>query len=265
MRVSEKMIPNPLSLKLEQTAFTAKELMVLNDLECLFVVDDDGKPVGVVGTIAVSAESGRTKVSKIMSPAVVTLREDQPLAEAATIFAKRDYNWVNIPVVDGDGKLTGLVRMRELIGALAEVPEVVGAPAAGPMTPEVACIRLAMSAAGEEERAQLKAIREQDDRLAGVTQVGANAESLPLKMRESAVVAAIAHGVIKETSSEKVAVSTAIRDILTQMDMVSPGLGGGYKLGIVRGEGRVSVCAYGRCGHALSNSPEQLFLGTSTI
>jgi len=64
---------------------------------------------------------------------------------------------------------------------------------------------------------------------------------------------------------EKVAVTHAIRDIINQLDMTAPGLGGGYKLGIVRGDGRVAVCAFGRCGHALANSSEHIFLGSAVI
>ena len=117
----------------------------------------------------------------------------------------------------------------------------------GEISPESAVIRLAMTETEQDEKSALKMIRDLTYR-PGVTQVGANAEKLALKMRESAIVAAIAHGVIKEDTREKVAVSNAIRDIILQMGMVSPGLGGGYKLAIVRGDGRLSVCAFGRCG-----------------
>ena len=44
------------------------------------------------------------------------------------------------------------------------------------------------------------------------------------------------------------ALRDAIREIILQLKMISPGLGGGFKVGIVRGEGRVAVAAVGRCG-----------------
>jgi len=264
MKIKDKMIPNPLCLKVEQTAFTAKELMMLNELECLYVVDDDGKPIGVVSSVAASSETGRAKVKKIMSEAIVTVNENQTLQDAALIFSHKDYNRVTIPVVDDEGKLVGVVRMRELIGVLSEHPLMAGGVSMAGLTAERAAIQLAMSHPGEEEKTLLETIRSQVE-AAGVTQVGANAEKLAIKMREAAVVAAIAHGVIHETTMEKVAVTNAIRDIINQLEMVSPGLGGGYKLGIVRAEGRVSVCALGRCGHALANSPEHVFLGTAVI
>jgi len=47
--------------------------------------------------------------------------------------------------------------------------------------------------------------------------------------------------------------------------MINPGLGGGFKVAIVRGEGRIAVAAFGRCGHALSNGNEQIFMGSNII
>jgi len=264
MNVRDKMEVNPLCLKLEQTAFTAKELMLLNDLECLYVVDDDRRPVGVVTSVAASAETGRTKIRKILNEEIATVREDQTIVEAALIFSKKDYNRVTIPVVDSDGCCVGIIRMRDLIGVLSVENAVSSERVNIGRTIERASIGLAMSTSPDEEKTFLTRIRS-NERLAAVTQVGANAEKLPVKMREAAVVAAIAHGVIKESAMEKVAVTHAIRDIINQLDTVAPGLGGGYKLGIVRGEGRVAVCAFGRCGHALANSSEFVFLGSAVI
>ena len=269
MLIRDKMIPNPLCLKQEQTVFSAKELMLLNGLECLYVVDDEYKPIGVVSSLAVSAESSRSRVARVMTDDVVTVKEDQSLHEAALVFAKRDYNRVTIPVVNHDGVLVGVVRMRELIGIRSPEPSdsvlrMEAVSKALPFSPESAAIKLAMSRAGEEERDTLEQIRE-GSLSAAVTQVGANAEKLAIKLREATIVASIAHGTIKEDLTEKVAVTNAVRDIINQMEMVSPGLGGGYKVSVVRGDGRVAVCAYGKCGHALANSSEHIFLGTSII
>lgn len=264
MKIRDKMIPNPLCLKLEQTAFTAKELMLLNDLESLYVIDDEGRPIGVVSSVAASAESSRAKVKKIMNEEIVTVLEEQSIQEAALIFSKKDYNRVTLPVINESGQLVGIIRMRELIGVLSEQANVVYREQRVGTSCERAAVRLALSAPGEDEQRVLESLRKELEAV-GVTQVGANAEKLPVKMREAAVVSAIAHGVIREKPMEKVAVTNAIRDILNQLEMVSPGLGGGYKLGIVRNSGRISICAFGRCGHALANSPEHIFLGTAVV
>ena len=40
--IKEIMISNPLMLKPEQSVFTARELMIINGFECLYVVDKTG-------------------------------------------------------------------------------------------------------------------------------------------------------------------------------------------------------------------------------
>ena len=88
---------------------------------------------------------------------------------------------------------------------------------------------------------------------------------MPVKLREAVIVAAIARSVIREDTREKYAVSLAVRDIYNQCYIINPGLGGGFKVAIVRGEGRVAVAAFGHCGHALSNGNEQIFMGSNII
>ncbi len=262
MKVRDKVVPVSLYLRPEQTVFTAREMMVLNEVEYLYVIDAEGRPVGEVTTLAVSVESPRTKIKKVMNTEIVVVEDSRDLMEAAKIFASAAYQRPTLPVVDEEGKFVGVVRVADLVGGLGG--EDGESMAASFISPERAAVRLAMTLDKEQERSVMEKIRELNY-VAAVTQVGATAERLPIKMREAAVVAAIAHGVIKESGPAKVAVSNAIRDVLNQMDVVSPGLGGGYKLGIVRGEGRVVVCAVGRSGHALSSSPEQVFLGCSIV
>lgn len=257
--IKEIMISNPLFLKPEQSVFTARELMIINGFECLYVVDKAGKPTGVVNSLNAAVEDSKKKVAKIATTDFQVLREECTLQEAAEVFSKFDISQLALPVVDADGAMVGIVRVRDLVKDLSTS----GGPASS-LTPECLVVQLSMSKDLESERTWMSKIREQGY-LPAVTQVGTSAEKLPLKMRESSIVAAIAHGVIKEDSREKIAVSGAIRDIVLQMEVVSPGLGGGYKIGIVRGEGRVSVAACGRCGHALASSPEQIFLGVSVI
>ncbi len=260
VKISDIMLRDPLTLKREQTIFTAREVMLLNGYECLYVVDDEGKPVGLVDSLrAASKKTG--KVSSIMETDFATVKDSDSPRDAAAIFTEKRADHLSLPVVDAGGKLVGIIRVKDLLQDLSASAV---RKRKGDISPESAVIRLAMTETDQDEKNSLKMIRELGFQ-PGVTQVGANAEKLALKMRESAIVAAIAHGVIKEDVREKVAVSNAIRDIILQLDVIAPGLGGGYKLGMVRGEGRISVCAFGRCGHALANSSEQIFLGSSII
>lgn len=257
--IKEIMISNPLMLKPEQSVFTARELMIINGFECLYVVDKTGKPVGVVTTLTAAVEDSKKKIIKIATTEFMTITENQTLQEAAQVFSRADISHLALPVVDENGLMVGIVRVKDLVKDLSTGTEPVSS-----FSPECLVVQLAMSKDIDSERTWMTRIRDQGY-LPAVTQVGTSAEKLPLKLRESSIVAAIAHGVIKEDSREKIAVSAAIRDIVLQMDVTSPGLGGGYKVGIVRGEGRVSVATCGRSGHALASSPEQIFLGVSII
>jgi acetoin utilization protein AcuB len=235
--------------------------MLINEYECLFVIDDERRPAGVVTSFHMSADEKKKKktVDKVMKSDVTALREDQSVQEAASFFSRQDVSRLAMPVVDEAGAVVGVVRIKDIVKDLAQ-------PAVneGALSPEVAVVFLSMTRTEEKEKQWLERIRQHGAKPA-ITQVGANPEKLPVKMRESAIVAAIACGVISEDSREKTAVSNAIREIILQLKMVSPGLGGGFKVGVVRGEGRVAVAAFGRCGHALANSPEHIFLGSSIL
>lgn len=260
MQLKERMIHNPVLLKPQLSVAAARELMVIHEYECLYIVDEDRRPIGMVTTLQTAATDEKKKtVEKVMRREFTVLHEDQSIPEAATTFLEGDKSLLAMPVVDREGRCVGIVRIKDLVQDLSQKPSKEGV-----LSPEAAVIYLAMTKSEEKEAFWLERIKEHSFKPA-ITQVGANAEKLPIKMRESAIVAAIAYGVIKEDVREKTAVSNAIRDIILQLRMISPGLGGGFKVGIVRGEGRVAVAAFGRCGHALANSPEQLFMGTSTL
>ncbi|MBI3893999.1 MAG: CBS domain-containing protein [Candidatus Wallbacteria bacterium] len=258
MLVKDVMVRNPIVLRPEQSVFSARELMLIHEYECLFVVDDKRHPVGVVTTLFTNLEEPKKTVEKVMKTEFQVIRDNQTVQEAAHMFTTGGVSMLAMPVVDEEGAVTGILRIKEL------VQDLVTPVKEGALSPESGVIYLSMTRTEEKEKLWLDRIREHNLRPA-VTQVGANAEKLPIKMRESAIVAAIAFGVIKEDTREKTSVSNAIRDIILQLKMISPGLGGGFKVGVVRGEGRIAVAAFGRCGHALANSPEQIFMGSSII
>ncbi len=257
--ISEIMIKNPVTLRPGQSLFSARELMQVHDFECLFVVDGS-RPVGIVTLVSIHSDDVRRTVDDVMRADFPTVGPTATVKEAATVLAREGMHSLAMAVVDGQGSLSGVVRVRDIVGGLATQAT---APEAA-LTPEAGVLYLAMSRTDEKEKVWLERIRAAGMKPA-VTQVGANAEKLPLKLRESAIVAAIAFRVIREDAREKLAVSDAVREIVRQQRVVFPGLGGGFKVGIVRGEGRVAVAAFGKSGHALANSPEQVFLGTSVI
>ena len=61
------------------------------------------------------------------------------------------------------------------------------------------------------------------------------------------------------------AISNAVKDAYSQLSLINPGLGGGFKIAVVRDTDHVAVAIFGKFGHALVDGPEQLTVGTSVI
>lgn len=261
-KIKDRMIQRPVTLRQEQSLFSARELMVVHEYECLFVVDKEQMPVGIVTSVRISGGDPKKTVGSVLTPEFPRLSPEDSLQEAAKIFLDEDKHNMAMAVVDEAGKLVGVLRLRDIVKELGAGPE--APPAEGHLSPESAALYLSMTRTPAKEKEWLERIRSKGLR-PGVTQVGANAEKLPIKLRESGIVAAIAYQVIPEEERSKNAVSRAVGTIIQQMRLVSPGLGGGYKLGIVRGEGRIAVAAFGRSGHSLANSAEQSFLGSCIL
>lgn len=258
-RIADIMITNPVTLRPGQSLFSARELMLIHNYECLFVVDEEERPVGIVTSVSISGDEKKRTVDRVMRKDFPTLTARDTVPEAAKVLAKEGMQNLAMAVIDHEGLLVGVVRVRDIVKGLTRP-----APEEGELAPESAAVYLAMTRNDEKEQVWIDRIRDHGMKPA-VTQVGASAEKLYLKLRESSIVAAIAYHAIKEDPREKTAVSEAVREIILQMRMVFPGLGGGFKLGVVRGHGRVAVAAFGRSGHALANSVDQVFMGTSTI
>ncbi|NLM97651.1 MAG: histidine kinase, partial [Halanaerobiaceae bacterium] len=167
-------------------------------------------------------------------------------------------------VLDSNGRLVGIVTADDIVYGYVKDEEKERAMEKRTITPESSAIYLAMTRSREYEEYWLEKIKGYSYK-AAITQTGASAEKLPIKLRESTTVAAIARGVISETPREKMAVSNAVKDAYSQLALINPGLGGGFKIAVVKGDGRIAVAIFGRFGHALVDGPEQLTVGTSVI
>ncbi len=255
MKVKEVMRTTLFKMSADEPVAKAKRIMLLHQPECI-MVEDEGEIVGIIDpTDLLKENDDNAPVAKIMNKKFLGIEGEEEVKEAAKLMTINRLSY--IPVLE-KGKVVGIITPKELVeDAVFEgkYPE---------LTPERAAIYLAMSTDRSKEEHWLEKCREEGYK-AAITQVGATAEQLPIKMRESAIVAAIARGVIKEDSNEKIAISNAVRDVYLQLAAVNPGLGGGFKVSVVRGHGRICVAAFGRCGHALANSPMQLFMGFAVI
>ena len=91
----------------------------------LFIVDGDGKPLGIVTDRDIAHEAlrhrrdpGTATVGEIMTSPVVTLRESGTLADASRLMRK---NFVRrLPIVDEEDRLVGLLEADDLIQRIGE-------------------------------------------------------------------------------------------------------------------------------------------------
>lgn len=262
MLVKNIMSSNPITVSPETTVLEAEKLMSLNKIGRLIVLDKD-KVVGIVsdGDLVIERELN-AKIDRYMSKDVYKIRDNMTVKEAARSLI--DHNIGGLPVLDKNDNLIGVVTADDIVYGYLKDEENERAMEKRTITPESSAIYLSMTRSREYEEYWLEKIKGYGYK-AAITQTGANSEKLPIKLRESTTVASIARGVISENSREKMAVSNAVKDAYSQLALVNPGLGGGFKIAIVKGEGHISVAIFGKFGHALVDGPEQLTVGTSVI
>lgn len=256
MLVRDMMQTYPAVIGRDASIGEARRVMVENRQSRLVVMEGE-QIVGIVtDSDLFKAEHPEASVETVMSANVVHVHENQVIREAGRLLLENDID--GLPVVNADNKLVGLLISRDILRGYQRDDERTR------ITIESCAIYLAMTRSREYEHYWLDKIQGYGYR-AAITQVGASPEKLAVKLRESTIAAAIARGVIGEDARDKIAVSMAVRDAFMQLSLINPGLGGGFKVSVVRGDGRVSVVIFGRFGHALADGPEQLTVGYSTI
>jgi CBS domain-containing protein len=139
--VTSVMTANPASCTAETSLREVARLMVEHDCGEIPVVDAQGAPVGVVTdrdiTVRIVAEGRDTMnatASDAMSSPVQTVREDSPLKDATKLMEAAKIR--RVPVVDKQGKLSGIVSVADIALAgkdvqTAEVIKEVSEPGKG--------------------------------------------------------------------------------------------------------------------------------------
>jgi len=84
----------------------------------LYVVDEEGRLIGVLSLRDLIVADPRTKVAEIMNPKVVYVRTDTDQEEVARLMA--DYDFTVLPVVDEEGRLVGIVTVDDVLDVLEE-------------------------------------------------------------------------------------------------------------------------------------------------
>ena len=88
----------------------------IEDVYAVYVVDDDGRLVGVIPLKKILTTSLRTKISEVYEPEVMSVKTNMDAEEVAKIMEK--YNFVFISVVDELGRLVGRITIDDVVDVI---------------------------------------------------------------------------------------------------------------------------------------------------
>jgi magnesium transporter len=100
---------------LEHIKRTGADAQTLNDI---FVVDSDERLVGTLSLRDLVVASPMLSVGEVMRKSIVKIHVDSDQEEAAGLFKK--YGFSALPVVDSDGKLTGIITADDIMQVVDE-------------------------------------------------------------------------------------------------------------------------------------------------
>lgn len=119
MRVSELFRKPPVTLPAGATLSDAAALMDEEVVGAIVVVDDDGRPVGIVTDrdIVLRAVAKRlppdARLDAVMTTDLVTLPADADVTVAVSVFEERDFR--RLPLVDVDDRVVGMITVDDLV------------------------------------------------------------------------------------------------------------------------------------------------------
>lgn len=100
---------------IKEVRSSAKNHMIIYNV---YVVDDEGKLVGVLPLQSLVLHSPNRRVHKIMESDVVMINTEVDQEEVATMFRK--YDLVSLPVVDNMGRLVGRITIDDIVDVIEE-------------------------------------------------------------------------------------------------------------------------------------------------
>lgn len=119
IRAQDIMINNPVTVRQDATVLRAAQRMRLRNVDSLMVVDENHKLQGVFRLSDLHpGMSGQDPISGLMSSEPVTARPEDSIIAMLTML-NRD-SLPNLPVVEEDGTLVGLITKSSLVSTLSQ-------------------------------------------------------------------------------------------------------------------------------------------------
>ena len=119
MNVESVMTPNPACCMASTPLRDVARMMVDNDCGQIPVIDESQRPIGVVTDrdiclrVVATGRDGSATAADAMSAPVRTVQADSSLRDCVTLMENARIR--RVPVVDGDGKLTGIVALADIV------------------------------------------------------------------------------------------------------------------------------------------------------
>ena len=121
----------PETISAKDTVLVAAQQMLEQEVGTLVVTDAKGEPEGIVTDrdivlrcIAEELSPAKTNVGEIMTPDVHTVLEDEAVEWALELMAEREVR--RLVVVNGAGRVTGIVALDDFLERIVEATEDVG-------------------------------------------------------------------------------------------------------------------------------------------
>ncbi|ANF22649.1 IMP dehydrogenase [Thermococcus piezophilus] len=111
-RAERFIVEDVITIEPDETLDYALVLMEKNDIDGLPVVGEDRKIIGIITKKDIAVKEGRL-VREVMTRDVITVPEDIAVEDALNLMVENRI--ARLPVVDGDGKLVGIITVSDLM------------------------------------------------------------------------------------------------------------------------------------------------------
>ena len=144
-RVRDVMREVPITVRDDESLIKVVKIMNEGNIGSIIVTNEDGKVMGVfterdlLRLIANNVNIDALTVGDVMTRNVVVIEQDASLIKAVHIMAKHGIR--HLPIVDDDGRVIGIISIRDAAIALARLLVDIGIGRLGATEEEVSMIR----------------------------------------------------------------------------------------------------------------------------